>query len=30
MAELGTGTINIDSSIMGIKNRKSWAKFYRI
>ena len=30
MAELGTRITNNDSSIMGIKNRKIWAKFYRI
>ena len=30
MAELGTGIINNDSWFMGIKNRKIWAKFYRI
>ena len=30
MAKLGTGVINNDSWFMGIKNRKIWAKFYRI
>ena len=30
MAELGMGIINNDSWFMGIKNRKIWAKFYRI
>ena len=30
MAELGMGIIYIDSWFMGIKNRKIWAKFYRI
>ena len=30
MAELGTGIINNYSWFMGTKNRKIWAKFYRI
>ena len=30
MAELGMEISNNDSSLMGIKNRKLWAKFYRI
>ena len=30
MAELGMGIINNDSRFMEIKNRKTWAKFYRI
>ena len=30
MAKLGMGIINNDSWFMGIKNRKIWAKFYRI
>ena len=30
MAELGMEIRNNDSSLMGIKNRKLWAKFYRI
>ena len=30
MAEVGMEISNKDSSLMGIKNRKLWAKFYRI
>ena len=30
MAKLGMGIINNDSSLMDIKNKKMWAKFYRI
>ena len=30
MSKLGKGIINNDSRFMGIKNRKIWAKFYRI
>ena len=30
MAELGTGIINNDSRFLCIKNRKIWAKFYKI
>ena len=30
MSELGTEIINNDSRFMGIKNRKIWAKYYRI
>ena len=30
MAELGMVIINNDSLFMGIKNRKIWAKFYRM
>ena len=30
MSELGMGIINNDSLLMGIKNRKLWAKFYII
>ena len=29
MAELGMEISNNDSWLMGIKNRKLWAKFYR-
>ena len=30
MAELGMGIMNNDSCLMGMKNRKIWAKYYRI
>ena len=30
MSELGMEISNTDSLLMGIKNRKLWAKFYRI
>ena len=30
MAELGMEISNNDSGLMGITNRKLWAKFYRI
>ena len=30
MAELGMGIINNDSFLMGMKDRKIWAKYYRI
>ena len=30
MTKLGMGIINNDSTFMGIKNKKIWAKFYRI
>ena len=30
MTQLGMGIINNDSSLMAIKNRKIWAKFYII
>ena len=30
MAELGIGIINNGPRFVGIKDRKNWAKFYRI